>query len=121
MIAYMTDFQFIGTAARSVGLTQSSTPRLGMLATLDHSTHFYPFSWDVREPLLHVMETEAVDVAAGRGLVRGLVYTSKGELVAGTLQEGVVRADFGSREAKGLVEGGGVGDVEEEGKVKAKL
>lgn len=41
------------------------------------------------------METVAVDVASGRGLVRGRVYTEKGVLVAATSQEGVIRADTG--------------------------
>jgi acyl-CoA thioesterase len=41
------------------------------------------------------METVAVDVASGRGLVRGLVYTEKGHLLAATQQEGVIRADMG--------------------------
>lgn len=41
------------------------------------------------------MEAVAVDVGAGRGLVRGLVYTENGTLVATTSQEGVIRADFG--------------------------
>ncbi|KAK8854686.1 acyl-CoA thioesterase II [Kwoniella newhampshirensis] len=122
MIAYMTDFQFIGTASRSVGLHQSSTPRLGMLASLDHSIHFYPFpaNFDPSKPLLHVMESQAVDVASGRGTVKGCVYTLDGVLVAVTGQEGVVRADLRGLEAKGLVEGGAV-EEDEERKVKAKL
>ncbi|WWD19170.1 acyl-CoA thioesterase II [Kwoniella shandongensis] len=128
MIAYMTDFQFIGTASRSVGLHQSSTPRLGMLASLDHSIHFYPFpsNFDPSAPLLHVMESQVVDVASGRGTVKGYVYTQDGVLVAVTSQEGVVRADLRGLEAKGLVEGGAVEDDESERKgkrktVKAKL
>ena len=95
MIGYITDFQFIGTAARAIGLTSASNPRLGMLATLDHTTHFYPFpaDLDIRRPLLHVMEAVITDVASGRGMVRGLVYTEKGVLIAVTSQEGVVRVD----------------------------
>ncbi|WVR09440.1 acyl-CoA thioesterase II [Kwoniella sp. DSM 27419] len=122
MIAYMTDFQFIGTASRSVGLHQSSTPRLGMLASLDHSIHFYPFpdDFDASEPLLHVMDSQAVDVASGRGVVQGRVYTKRGILVAVTAQEGVVRADLKGLEARGLVEGGVVGDEEKEGETKVK-
>jgi hypothetical protein len=50
---------------------------------------------DKSAPLLHVMEAVSVDVGAGRGLVRGLVYTEKGVLIAMTSQEGVIRADFG--------------------------
>ncbi len=125
MIAYMTDFQFIGIAARSVGLTRNSRPRLGMLASLDHTTHYYPLppDFDPSTPLLHVMESAIADVASGRGVVRGLLYTQDGVLVAATAQEGVVRADFGGGKAeRGLVEGGGVGDTDEPSKgVKAKL
>lgn len=39
------------------------------------------------------MEAVEVDVAAGRGFVRGEVYTQKGHLIATTSQEGVCRAD----------------------------
>ncbi|WWC90509.1 acyl-CoA thioesterase II [Kwoniella dendrophila CBS 6074] len=109
MIAYMTDFQFIGTASRSVGLHQSSNPRIGMLASLDHTIHFYPIPPDFdisTEPILHVMESQSVNVSSGRGVVQGRVYTQKGILIAVTSQEGVVRADLRGLEAKGLIEGG---------------
>ncbi|WWC63473.1 acyl-CoA thioesterase II [Kwoniella dejecticola CBS 10117] len=112
MIAYMSDFQFIGTASRSVGMHQSSTPRIGMLASLDHSIHFYPFpdNFDPSAPLLHVMESQSVDIASGRGVVQGRIYTQEGVLIAVTAQEGVVRADLRGLEARGLVEGGAVGE-----------
>lgn len=66
-------------------------------ASLDHTTHYYalPDDFDPSAPLLHIMESVMVDVASGRGFVRGLLYTDKGVLVAATSQEGVVRADFG--------------------------
>ncbi|WWC71433.1 acyl-CoA thioesterase II [Kwoniella pini CBS 10737] len=125
MIAYMTDFQFIGTASRSVGLHQSSSPRIGMLASLDHSIHFYPFpdDFDPSAPLLHVMESQSVNVGSGRGVVQGSVYTQEGILIAVTAQEGVVRADLRGLEARGLIEGGAVGEDKEEGlkKREAKL
>ena len=90
----MTDFQLIGTAARTVGLSGNSTPRLGMMASLDHSMHFYPLpeSFDPSAPLLHAMEATAVDIAAGRGVTRAVLYTEDGHLVASTAQEGVIRA-----------------------------
>lgn len=96
MFGFMTDFQFIGTAARAVGLSGTSDPKLGMMASLDHTMHFYPLpdDFDASEPVLHMMEAAAVDVASGRGVVRGTVYSHKGDLLATTLQEGVVRADF---------------------------
>ncbi|WRT68545.1 acyl-CoA thioesterase II [Kwoniella shivajii] len=123
MIAYMTDFQFIGTASRAVGLNQSSIPRIGMLASLDHSIHFYPFpeNFDPSAPLLHVMEAQSVDVASGRGMLQGRVYTQEGDLIAVTAQEGVVRADLKGLEAKGLVEGGVVGEDNGAKQRKAKL
>lgn len=95
----MTDFQFIGTAARAVGLSGTSSPRLGMIASIDHSMHFYPLpsNFDPSAPLLHVMEAEAVDVPAGRGFSRGTLYTEDGELVATTSQEGALRAAQGGK------------------------
>lgn len=124
MIAYISDFQFIGVASRAVGLTRVSAPRLGMLASLDHSTHFYPLppNFDPSSPMLHVMEGVITDVASGRGVVRGLIYTQDGVLIATTLQEGVVRADTRGKKEKGLVEGRGLGEEREaDGSVKAKL
>jgi acyl-CoA thioesterase 8 len=104
MIGYMTDFQFIGTAARSVGLTSASSPRLGMLATLDHTTHYYPFpeSFDPRRPMLHVMEAAMTDVNSGRGIVRGLLYTEDGVLISVTSQEGVVRPYIKKKEPEAV-------------------
>lgn len=118
----MTDFQFIGTAARAVGLTSASSPRLGMLASLDHTTHYYPFppDFDASKPMLHVMEAGITDVNTGRGFVRGLLYAEDGTLVAVTSQEGVVRADNSMMKERGVTEGGGFeGGAERE--VKAKL
>ncbi len=68
------------------------------------------------------MDSPLTDVASGRGVVRGLLYTADGVLVATTLQEGVVRADLGKGE-RGVVEGGGVGDEDVVGgkKGRAKL
>ncbi|TXT15630.1 hypothetical protein VHUM_00133 [Vanrija humicola] len=97
LFGFMTDFQFIGTAGVTVGLSGMSKPRLGMMASLDHTMHYYPLppDFDITRPLLHIMEAAAVDVPSGRGTVRGLLYTDTGYLVATTEQEGVVRASFG--------------------------
>ncbi|KLT46172.1 Thioesterase/thiol ester dehydrase-isomerase [Cutaneotrichosporon oleaginosum] len=99
LIAFATDFQFIGTGARAVGLSGTSKPRLGMMASLDHCLHFYPLpaDFDPSAPLLHVMDSVQVDVASGRGFVRGCVYTENGHLVASTSQEGVIRADISGK------------------------
>lgn len=41
ILAYASDLQFIGTAARALGLSARSNPRLAMMASLDHSIWFY--------------------------------------------------------------------------------
>lgn len=72
--------------------------------------------------MLHVMEGIITDVASGRGLVRGLIYTQDGILIATSLQEGVVRADTRGKKEKGLVEGRGLGEEREaDDPAKAKL
>lgn len=120
MIAYMSDFQFIGTTARSIGLNQNSNPRLGMLASLDHVIHFYPFphTFDPSAPFLHVMEAQAANLSSGRGIARGRIYTPDGHLIAVTGQEGVVRAGGQGSKRKGLIEGGM--DEADVGKTDAK-
>lgn len=114
----MTDFQFIGVTARSLGLTRSSTPKLSMLASLDHNIHFYPLPADfnIADPLLYVVDCPVSDIAASRGLARGLLYTHKGQLVAVTHQEGVVRAEINGKKESGLVEQGVVAGDEQPGK-----
>ncbi|CAK9779705.1 unnamed protein product [Cutaneotrichosporon oleaginosum] len=94
MIGYMTDSQAIATPGRTIGLSATSNPRLGMVATIDHTIHFYPLppDYDGSQPLLHIMEAQVVDLASGRGQMVGRVYTQSGVLIATTSQEGVVRA-----------------------------
>lgn len=94
MIGYMTDSQAIATPGRTIGLSATSDPRLGMVATIDHTIHFYPLppDYDGSQPVLHIMEAQVVDLASGRGHMVGRVYTQDGVLIATTSQEGVVRA-----------------------------
>ncbi|BEI79858.1 hypothetical protein CcaverHIS002_0103870 [Cutaneotrichosporon cavernicola] len=94
MIGYMTDSQAIATSVRAIGLSATSDPPLGMAATIDHTIHFYPLppGYDGSQPILHIMETQVVDLAIGRGQMVGRVYTQDGVLIATTSQEGVVRA-----------------------------
>lgn len=58
---------FIGTAARATGLGSTTKPRLGMLASLDHSMHFYNDDIDCSDFLLFYMESPVV--RSGRGVV----------------------------------------------------
>ncbi|GHJ87695.1 hypothetical protein NliqN6_4097 [Naganishia liquefaciens] len=90
ILAYLSDFQFIGTAAQATGMSQNSHPKLGMMASLDHVVYFYSNDFKTSNWLLHVITSPRV--GDGRGVVEGRFYTEEGELVALTVQEGVVRA-----------------------------
>lgn len=69
VLAYASDMQFIGTAARAAGLGAFTKPRLGMLASLDHTMYFYDDGMDASEWLLFTMSSPAL--SHGRGLVSG--------------------------------------------------
>ena len=76
-------------------LSTSRLPHRGLFkrsemqsASLDHAMWFHrPFRFD--EWLLYVMESPTTN--GGRGLVRGQIYNQAGDLVASTMQEGVIR------------------------------
>lgn len=88
------------TESRSVSAKPDGA--LTSQASLDHCLHFYPLpeNFDPTAPLLHVMESVKVDVASGRGFVRGCVYTEDGHLIASTSQEGVIRADISGKKPR---------------------
>lgn len=86
LLAYASDFNFLGTAAQPHGASWLS-PGMQM-ASLDHAMWFHrPFRMD--HWLLHVMESPSAQGA--RGLVRGKFYDRDGVLVASTAQEGLIR------------------------------
>jgi acyl-CoA thioesterase-2 len=86
MLAYASDFGFIGTALHPHGVSWLS-PTL-QLASIDHVMWFHqPFRVD--QWLLHVIDSPAAHDS--RGLVRGRVFSSDGRLVASTAQEGLMR------------------------------
>lgn len=86
LLAYASDYSFIGTALLPHGVSWLSP---GMqVASLDHVMWFHePFRMD--EWLLHSIESPAA--RGGRGLVRGMVFTRDGRHVASTAQEGLIR------------------------------
>ncbi|WVQ84692.1 acyl-CoA thioesterase II [Cryptococcus sp. DSM 104549] len=94
MLAFISDYQLAATASRAAGLNTNSTPALNMLASIDHSIHFYPFpaNYDPRRPVLHVKEAQYAHIGGGRGIARGRIYTEDGHLLALTAQEGIMRA-----------------------------
>jgi acyl-CoA thioesterase II len=86
MLAYTSDFHFLPTALFSHGVSHWQ-PNF-QIATIDHAMWFHrPFRFD--DWLLYVMESPTS--IGGRGLVIGQIYNQAGDLVATTMQEGVIR------------------------------
>ena len=86
LLAYTSDFHFLGTALYPHGATWLH-PGL-QVASLDHAMWFHrPFRMD--EWLLHVIESPSASGA--RGLVTGRFYDRGGRLVASAVQEGLIR------------------------------
>jgi acyl-CoA thioesterase-2 len=86
LLAYMSDYELIGTATLPHGLHAT---REGLqMASLDHAMWFHrPVRVD--EWLLFALDSPAA--AGGRGLARGYVFTESGKLVATLAQEGLIR------------------------------
>ncbi len=86
LLAYMSDFQLIGTVTLPHGIHFSEGGV--QMASLDHAMWFHrPFRVD--EWLLYSMESPSA--ASARGLALGQFYDTDGRLVASTAQEGLVR------------------------------
>jgi len=86
MLAYTSDFHFLPTALFAHGVSHWQ-PNF-QIASIDHAMWFHrPFRFD--EWLLYVMESPTT--VGGRGLVKGQIYNQQGDLVASTIQEGVIR------------------------------
>ncbi len=86
LLAYGSDFSFLGTCLRPHG--KSWLSRGMQIASLDHAMHFHrPFRLD--DWLLHVVESPTASGA--RGLVRGRFFSRDGRLIATTMQEGLIR------------------------------
>ena len=86
LLAYASDFQFLTSCLYPHGLASFQKPM--QIASLDHAMWFHrPFRMD--DWLLHCVEST---IASGaRALVRGQVFNQSGELVASTMQEGLIR------------------------------
>ncbi|KAL4268034.1 C/M/P thioester hydrolase family protein [Pleurotus pulmonarius] len=94
ILGYLSDFHFISTAPRILGLKRfgKGPTGLAMLSSLDHSIYFYDNDFDCGDWLLYVMDSPRI--GSGRGIMHGLLYSRSGKIVAVTSQEGVVRADI---------------------------
>lgn len=86
MLAYASDFNFLPTALQPHGLSFAQPDM--QVATIDHAMWFHrPFRMD--DWLLYAIDSPSA--SGSRGLVRGQLFTRQGELVASTIQEGVMR------------------------------
>jgi len=86
MLAYTSDFQFLPTALFPHGVSYFH-PNF-QIATIDHAMWFHrPFRFD--DWLLYSIQSPSA--TSGRGLVKGQIFNQQGELVASTMQEGVIR------------------------------
>jgi len=86
MLAYASDFHLIGTATFPHGISYYQ-PNV-LMASLDHAMWFHrPFRVD--EWLLYSCDSPTAQSA--RGLARGMIYDTRGRLVASTAQEGLMR------------------------------
>ena len=86
MLAYASDFQFLPTALFPHGVSYWQPDF--QVATIDHAMWFHrPFRFD--DWLLYCVNSPSA--SSGRGLVSGKVFNRQGQLVASTMQEGVIR------------------------------
>lgn len=86
LLAYASDFFFLATANQPHAVS-FLTPGMRM-ATIDHSIWFHrPF--DFNDWLLYHMDSPSA--SNGRGFVRGQIFNQQGQLVASTVQEGIMR------------------------------
>ena len=90
LLAYASDFNFMGTSLLPHGITFMQGNLQG--ASLDHAMWFHrPFRMD--QWLLYVMDSPSA--AAARGFNRGSVYAQDGTLIASCAQEGLIRVRAG--------------------------
>ncbi|MGE4405233.1 acyl-CoA thioesterase II [Pseudomonas sp.] len=86
LLAYASDFNFIGTALQPHGV--SSWSKFIQLASLDHAIWFHRES-PVDDWLLYAMDSPWAGNA--RGFARGNIFNREGQLVASVAQEGLIR------------------------------
>jgi len=87
LLAYISDFQLLGTATLPHGDRNFMRENLQM-ASLDHAMWFHKPS-RVDEWLLFAYDSPRA--AGARGLARGLIFEQSGTLIASTAQEGLIR------------------------------
>jgi len=86
LLAYASDFSFIGTALQPHGV--SSWSKFIQLASLDHAIWFHR-EVKMDDWLLYSIDSPWAGNA--RGFARGSIFNRQGELVASVAQEGLIR------------------------------
>jgi acyl-CoA thioesterase-2 len=95
LLAYVSDFELLGTATLPHGLPFGQGKVI--MASLDHALWFHrEFRMD--EWLLYAMDSP--NAAGARGFARGQLYTEDGTLIASTTQEGLMRVVDEPRETR---------------------
>jgi acyl-CoA thioesterase-2 len=94
LLAYASDFQFIGTALRPHGRSWYQPSMV--VASIDHALWFHREA-RVDEWLLYTMESPTAQAA--RGFARGTIYDRRGRLIASVAQEGLMREVSGRRQS----------------------
>ena len=86
LLAYASDFSFIGTALQPHGV--SSWSKFIQLASLDHAIWFHR-EVKMDDWLLYSIDSPWAGNA--RGFARGSIFNRQGQLVASVAQEGLIR------------------------------
>ncbi|WP_417548349.1 acyl-CoA thioesterase [Marinobacter segnicrescens] len=86
LLAYASDFAFLGTSLNPHGVT-FMTPSM-QVASLDHAIWFHR---DLRMDDWLLYDKDSPSAAGGRGFNRGSVFNQDGILVASTAQEALIR------------------------------
>lgn len=85
-LSYASDYHFLSTSLQPHGI--AVTDKSLRIATIDHAMWFHrPVNFN--EWLLYAMESPFSGGA--RGIVKGQIFTQDGELIASTMQEGLMR------------------------------
>ena len=86
-LAFLSDYVFLWSAHAA---RHQATYHVAFLTSLDHTIHIHCRSFDASGPLLY--EADSPYAAAGRAVVRGRLWDAlTGQLLATTMQEGVLR------------------------------
>lgn len=86
MLAYASDYHFLSTALQPHGVSMAD--KALRIATIDHAMWFHK-PVNLNEWLLYVAESPFSGNA--RGIVKGQIFNQQGELIASTMQEGLMR------------------------------